>query len=701
MKIIDYSFNDTLVRYLQNEKGQMSLLLLPENKKELAKRPWETENSYDPAARYNKQWELGSMVQLHLQEHPRSVSNGNTMKYSKSTELLHLMKQEFTEENGKKSVITHLACDDYEVIHTISQEKLQTGLMFETEFINTSKKPQTLEMLSSFSLDNISIFLENDAPDSYYFHRFRSGWSLEGKHICESIEQLNLEKSWAGAFYETEKFGCIGTWNVGRYFPTAVIEDRKTGVFWAAQLVHNASWQMELTRNKDTLSLSGGLADADFGAWEKIVMPGEHFKAPAAYVSVTTDDIFTACQSVTKMQEKACEEYGENGLPACFNEFCATWGNPTQDKMLKYAELLKDKGIKYIVIDAGWSIGCSGQHGNGTWIPNKEIFPDMKRMCEKIRNMGMIPGIWMEFEVTTEGSPAYAPEYDELKLKRHNVVIKQAGWRSFWDFRIPEVQEILTERVINFLKEYGFGYLKVDYNGSIGLGCDGDESLGEGLRHHAEQVGEFFKKIKKEIPDIVIENCASGGHRSEPKMIGLSAVTSFSDAHEGREIPRIAANLHNLMLPRQSLIWATLRKSDSIQRIVYQMASVFLGRICLSGDIDQLSGEQWSVISKALNFYKKAESVIIDGVTKIYGNFGDNIRYPAGTQIVVRTGKEYILVVCHAFENAEKPVPIFLGTDVEICDNFYADKAIMQNGTLILPEMKDFSAMALLLKKNK
>ena len=42
--------------------------------------------------------------------------------------------------------------------------------------------------------------------------------------------------------------------------------------------------------------------------------------------------------------------------------------------------------------------------------------------------------------------------------------------------------DFLTNRVVEQLDKLGFGYLKVDYNETIGIGCEGAESLGEGLR---------------------------------------------------------------------------------------------------------------------------------------------------------------------------------------------------------------------------
>ena len=104
----------------------------------------------------------------------------------------------------------------------------------------------------------------------------------------------------------------------------------------------------------------------------------------------------------------------------------------------------------------------------------------------------------------------------------------------------PWVQKYLSEVVIGTLKKYGFGYMKMDYNDTIGVGCDGAESLGEGLRRNMEASRKFIEKVKEEIPGIVLENCASGGSKMEPLMMELCSMASFSDAHEcltGRSSP--------------------------------------------------------------------------------------------------------------------------------------------------------------------
>jgi len=99
------------------------------------------------------------------------------------------------------------------------------------------------------------------------------------------------------------------------------------------------------------------------------------------------------------------------------------------------------------------------------------------------------------------------------------------------------VIDYLSQKVIGQLRDAGLGYIKVDYNETIGLGCDNADSSGEGLRQHMQDVQDFFRKMRSELPDLVIENCASGGHRLEPSFMGLSSMASFSDAHETKDIP--------------------------------------------------------------------------------------------------------------------------------------------------------------------
>jgi len=149
----------------------------------------------------------------------------------------------------------------------------------------------------------------------------------------------------------------------------------------------------------------------------------------------------------------------------------------------------------------------------------------------------------------------------------------------------------------------------------------------------------------------VIENCASGGHRLEPFLMSKTSMASFSDAHECVEIPVIAANLHRVIHPAQSQIWAAIRETDSLQRIAYSVANTFLGRMCISGDVTNLTSAQWDMIDRGMDFYRLIVPVIKNGQSYLYGQRNKSDRHPRGWQAVVRmleNGDAYVLL--HTFE---------------------------------------------------
>jgi alpha-galactosidase len=217
----------------------------------------------------------------------------------------------------------------------------------------------------------------------------------------------------------------------------------------------------------------------------------------------------------------------------------------------------------------------------------------------------------------------------------------------------PWVINHLTKSIIQLLKESGFGYIKIDYNDSIGIGCDGAESLGEGLRQRIQATQSFFNQIKKEIPDIIVENCSSGGHRLEPSFLELTSQSSFSDAHEINSIPIIAANLHRVMKPSQSQIWAVIRESDSNNRLYYSIVNTFLGRMCLSGDVLNLTEEQWDIIQEGIQFYHQISDIIKYGKTILYENEIVSYNKPTGEQLVVRELDDKLLIIAHRFEDSK------------------------------------------------
>ncbi|MBR2854940.1 MAG: alpha-galactosidase, partial [Clostridia bacterium] len=272
--------------------------------------------------------------------------------------------------------------------------------------------------------------------------------------------------------------------------------------------------------------------------------------------------------------------------------------------------------------------------------------------------------------------------------------------RRFLDMRKEDVHEYLEERVIGLLKQCGFEYTKIDYNCCIGMGCDDPDSIGEGLRQNMQGTLRFFRRLREAVPGITIENCSSGGHRLEPSLMAVTDMASFSDAHECAEIPIIAANLHRVILPAQSQIWAVLQANDSIRRINYSLINTFLGVMCISGDVIHLSEEQWRKVDEGTDFYRRVRHIIRDGVSAFFGEVSESWRHPEGWQAVVRTAGEETLAVIHTFGGhiPEKiPLPVKAGKILGVmCSE--DNRITLEDGKLTAELKAPFEAIAVHLR---
>lgn len=682
----EFVLSDMLLTYVRDEAGAVGMELIP-----LSMRGRLVPKTYS----------VDPLIHAHARgdDLPGGFSSGHTLRNSPTTLALRYAGQTVERENGRTVIMTTLRSKaGHAARHILTYRDGAQAFTVRSACRNESDRPVTLELLTSFSLGGISPFLEGDSPDSLLAHRVRSCWTAEGRLVSETLEELQLEPSFSKVGVRTEKFGQVGSMPVRKYFPFAAVEDTVSGVTWAAQVACASSWQMEYYRRDDALCLSGGLADADFGQWSIQLSPGEELVSPEALLTVGNGGVDSVSQRLLSAHRSPAPG---GSLPVVFNEFCTTWGRPSFENIQEMTDALRERDIDYFVIDAGWYSGRDS--GIGDWDVSPDLYPQgLEAAVGLIRQAGMVPGIWFEFETCEKHSRMF--QNTSRLLTRDGFVIT-AGDRRFLDMREAWVEQYLTRKVIGTLKKYQFSYLKIDYNETLGAGCDGADSPSEGLRQNILATQRFMQKIRREVPGIVLENYSSGGHRLEPSMLGLCDLASFSDAHECIEIPILAANLHRLVRPDQSLIWAVLRKTDSPDRIVYSMAAAFLGVLCLSGDVCGLNEEQWALADRGIRFYRKISGITRRGVSAFFGPRVRSFRHPEGWQCVVRysADRKEAAAVLHTFAGQPPAViELPLAGAFAIAETYGTGTYASVEGTALrFSGLRAFQACAVLLKRSE
>ena len=650
--LLEKQVGDMILRYRMNEDKIVELNLYPVG----VELPEEGESLelLTPLAFLRFEGEWGS-----------AFASGMSTRYAESNYRFQFEKQEV----GNNFITTTLKNpEDIRLVHTVEWTEGVPALRMHSKLINGSSQDVTLELFESFTLGGIGRELDHRDFGRMQLHRFRSQWSSEACHEAASVSEFQLER--ISHVVHTERYGQVGTMPVRGFHPFGAVEDISRGICWGAQIAWSGSWQMEFslrnTQGADVggLAFGGGLADCEKGQWSKVVAAGGEFTTPYAIVTCVKGDFDTLCDRLVQRIESELDyPASEEDLPIIFNEWCTSWGTPSTESMTALADVVKTLPVKYLVMDAGWyrQAGAEWFSGQGDWLVNKEAFPNgIDEMVKNVRERGLIPGIWFEAEVAGCSAKAYY-ENEDCFLKRRGKPLV-VGTRRFWDHNKPETREILGTRVINFLKDNNFGYVKIDYNETIGVGCDHPESIGEGLRRQVEGSHDFFRRMRKVNPDLVIENCSSGGHRLEMAMMKLTSMSSFSDAHEAVCIPIIAAALHRLIPVRHNQIWAVLRKESDLKRIAYLLTGGMLGRLCLSGDITELSDEQMDLVRKGCDFYLKLVPVLKDGISRFCTPPLATRVAPEGIQATTRQSRDgkQMIVYLFAYSDPGKSLTVEL-----------------------------------------
>ncbi len=599
---------------------------------------------------------IGAMIDLEPMLHvalegdgfSRDFAAGNTLRYADTAFGLRLEGQELSEEGKKTVLVSRFANGKGLVCRNILEWYKGEGLLTSRNELENTGEPVVVEALPSFNFSGVSPYGRQNLPQEVVLHKLVSNWSGEGKLYSVPTDRIAFEPSWSGLGLRIEKWTQTGTMPARGQLPFVAVEDRAHGVCWAAAIEAPASWTIETVFRNNNISVGGGRGDFLTAHWRKTLKRGEKICSDRAFLTVVKGDLEEACHRLLERFRRETVKKTEEDLPVLYNEYCYSWGNPSEEKLEKLLSAAEELGCRYFVVDDGWFKKAEGAARKviGDWETDRTAFPrGIKAFSERVRSHGMSLGLWYEFENANTACEIYR-EHPEFFLTRAGRPISHRGV-VFFDFRKAEAREYLREKVIRALRENGVGYIKVDYNENVGLGADGAESLGEGLRAHIEGVLDFYRELKRELPEVVLEICSSGGMRHEPAFLELADMVSFSDAHENPAGVNVACNLHRYIPPRKLQIWATIRDEYGLEEVRFTMAKAMLGRICLSGNLANKPREILEELGRAVSFYRTVSPIVKEGKTVCIWD-GEIVSYldPVGRTYLVREsgdGKEKLV----------------------------------------------------------
>ncbi|NTV77602.1 MAG: alpha-galactosidase [Clostridiales bacterium] len=475
---------------------------------------------------------------------------------------------------------------------------------------NIGTQDQTLEYISSFCYTGIEKEGELSSDDKMRISIPHNGWQKEMSWKTYSFPDLGFAQTQPTVYQRTSKTIEVtntGNWSTKEYLPMGYLENTEAGtsLFW--QIEHNGSWHYEIgDQNRHFYLCVSGPTEIQ-SHWFKNLKPGESFESVPVAVGVSDNDFNKAMGELTKYRRKIRRPNQDNDtLPIIFNDYMnCLFGDPTTEKELPLIDAAAEAGCEYFVIDAGWYAPGEWWDSVGEWQECLERFPNgVREVTDYIRKKGMIAGVWLELEVMGIHCEKAKNVPDDWFFVRHGKRVFDRS-RYQLDFRNPQVIAHVDEVIDRVVRDYGVGYIKMDYNIEPGIGTElYADSVGQGMLEHERAYLKWLDGVFQRYPDLVIENCSSGGLRIDYALLSRYSIQSTSDQEDYRNYATISANAPTGVTMEQAAVWSYPQRNGDLEETIFNMINTLLLRVHQSGHLAELSAERFSLVKEALDYYK-------------------------------------------------------------------------------------------------
>ncbi len=488
-----------------------------------------------------------------------------------------------------------------------------------------------------------SVKVENTGTEAVYLERVLSA-CLEMDD--EEYEMLSLPGAWArerhikrqpllsGSFVTESVRGESS--HQDHPFLAAVSHNctQTCGDVYAMHFVYSGNFLAKAQRTQfDTLRMVMGIHPDRF-CWK--LEPGAAFQAPEAVLVYSDAGLGKMSRTLHDLYRNHLirSSYKEKERPVLINNWEATYFDFDTEKLIAIAKESAALGIEMLVMDDGWfGHRDSDDSSLGDWVVYEKKLPGgLKYLVDEVNRLGMKFGIWFEPEMISPDSRLYEAHPDwAFHLKGRTP--SRARDQLVLDLSRPEVVDYVYDSISRVLHSANIEYVKWDMNraladiGSVALPPD---QQGELSHRYMLAVYELQERLITEFPDLLLENCSSGGARFDPGMLYYSPQIWCSDdtdaierlmIQEGTQLlyPMSAIGAHVSDCPNHAIGRTTPFETRGITALA--------GTFGYELDITKISEQERNMVPGQIAAYKKYAPLIREGDYYRIASYQENHKY--------------------------------------------------------------------------
>jgi alpha-galactosidase len=409
----------------------------------------------------------------------------------------------YDEENKTEHLCVTLKDKQYDIVL-----ELHYYIYEDCDVITRSARVVNESGSSVFLKRIMSTQLDFDTAD-YCMTMFHGAWAREMQKITQPLKAgMTVNSSYTGT-------------SSNRANPFVMLHKKDTGELqgevYGFNLIYSGNhYEAAEVGSFGKLRFVSGINPQSFSF---CIMPGEDFEAPE---SVMTYSYKGFGQMSNNMHEFVREHivrgtWKKKNRPVLLNSWEAAYFDINEKKLLQLAKAGKEAGIELFVMDDGWfGSRNSDTESLGDWVVNEKKLPKgLSGLSQKIKEMGLDFGIWVEPEMVNVNSDLYRKHPDwavQIGDKPHSEGRNQ----RILDLTRREVQDFVIETMSNVFSSADISYVKWDMNRTFSDYFSSElppERQGEAAHRYVIGVYRCMKELTSRFPDILFEGCASGGNR--------------------------------------------------------------------------------------------------------------------------------------------------------------------------------------------
>lgn len=282
---------------------------------------------------------------------------------------------------------------------------------------------------------------------------------------------------------------------------------------------------------------------------------GESFETPKVYAGFSDRGFEHMSEILYDWQfdcilPKGTTDKAHSVRPVIYNTWYPYAFNIDEQKLIDFIPKAKYIGAELYVIDDGWMKGRSNdKKGLGDWVIDYERFPNgLGYIADKVHEAGMLFGLWVEPEMVNPDSDLYRSHPDwvlsepnrENSLQRNQLILDMSR-DDITDWAIDWLDKLIVDAKLD--------YLKWDMNReATEIGAD---KLERGVAvKYMKNIERIWKHINSKFPDLLLENCASGGGRADYGMLPYADRVNRSDNADPIDVMLLHEGYSTLFVPK-------------------------------------------------------------------------------------------------------------------------------------------------------